>query len=254
MSDERFLRTELMIGTEGLGRLRAAHVAVVGLGAVGGYAVEALARAGVGRLRLVDADVLRSSNLNRQLHALESTLGQPKVEAARSRVHDINPACRVEALRLFVHADTVDQVLAGPPDLVLDAIDSRAPKLELLSAVLQRGLTVISSMGAASRTDPALVRTGLLSNVAGCPLARALRKGLRRRGLSTDLPCVYSEEPASARFVGAVEDDPSDQEPCGGGRQRRILGSLPTLTGIFGLTAANLALRLLLGDRFPRPD
>ncbi len=244
-----------MIGAEGLRRLRSAHVAVVGLGAVGGYAVEALARAGVGRLRLVDSDVLRPSNLNRQLHALESTLGVPKVEAARRRIEDINPACGVEPLRLFVHVDTMDQVLAGPPDLILDAIDSYTPKLELLSAVLQRGLTAISSMGAASRTDPALVRTGLLSDVAGCPLARALRKGLRRRGLSTDVPCVYSEEPASPRFVGGMEEaEESDEAPHRRGRRRRILGSLPTLTGIFGLTAANLALRLLLGDLFPRGD
>lgn len=233
-------------------RLREAHVAVLGLGAVGSYAVEALARAGVGRLRLVDFDVIRPSNLNRQLYALESTLGRPKVEVASERVRDINPGCAVEALQLFVGPETLEQVLAGPPDLVLDAIDSFTPKLNLLAEVAGRGLPVISSMGAALRTDPCRVRVGMLAEVSGCPLARKLRRGLRHRSLDCNIPCVYSDEPVRSEFV--LPPSPQEAEVYQRGRPRNRLGSLPTLTGIFGLVAANEALRMLLGDRFPRAE
>jgi tRNA A37 threonylcarbamoyladenosine dehydratase len=253
MADEQFRRTEIMLGPEGLQRLREALVVVVGLGAVGGYAVEALARAGVGHLRLVDHDTVKASNLNRQLLALHSALGQPKVELAAARVRDINPECRVEALRLFCHADTLGQILAGPPDLVLDAIDSFNPKLELLVTTVQRGLPVVSSMGAALRTDPSRVRVGLLTEATDCPLARRLRKFLRRREVTTDLPCVYSDEPVETRFVQPPEARGAEEQGFNAGRPRRSLASLPTLTGIFGLTMANEALRLLLGNLWPEP-
>jgi tRNA A37 threonylcarbamoyladenosine dehydratase len=243
-----------MVGAEGLQRLHSAHVAVVGLGAVGSYATEALARAGVGRLRLVDFDVVHPSNINRQLYALESTLDRPKTEVAEARVRDINPACEVEALRVFVHSDTLGQVLAGPPDIVIDAIDSLGPKLELIATAITQGVPVISSMGAACRTDPTRVRTGLLTEVTMCPLARRVRKGLRRRELATDVPCVFSDEPVSPRFLAPpVADAAVADEQLERGRKRRVLGSLPTLTGIFGLTVANLALEILLGELFPRP-
>src|SRR5690349_501438 len=131
--DDRFSRIERMIGREGLDRLHHSHVAVVGLGAVGSYATEALARAGVGHLRLVDFDEVRPSNLNRQLYALHSTIGRPKIEVAHARVRDINPSCEAEALRIFVHVETMDQILDGPPHLVIDAIDSFTPKVELIA-------------------------------------------------------------------------------------------------------------------------
>jgi tRNA A37 threonylcarbamoyladenosine dehydratase len=216
---------------------------------VGGYATEALARAGVGALRLVDFDIVRPGNLNRQLTALHSTLGRPKAQVARERVLAINPDCTVEALQLFADADTLPTILAGAPDLLIDAVDALSPKIELLAGALSAGLPVISSMGAALRTDPTQVRTGPLSGVQGCPLARLVRKGLRRRGLPVELPCVYSTEPVAAGFTLPPEaDEPHAIER---GRPRRVLGSLPTLTGIFGLVAANLALRMLLGDLFP---
>ncbi len=255
MSDDRFLRLRQMVGDEGLSRLRSAFVAVIGLGAVGSYATEALARAGIGRLRLVDFDVIRPSNLNRQLLALESTIGQPKADAARARVLDIHRACEVEALEVFVHADTLDQVLAGPPDLVIDAIDSMGPKVKLLAACVQRGIPVISAMGAALRTDPTRVRCGPLSATQYCPLARRVRRALRSQGLLADIPCIYSDEPADTRFVAPPEDaEKLAPDEFARGRARRVLGSLPTLTGIFGLFAANEALRMLLGDLFPEPN
>jgi tRNA A37 threonylcarbamoyladenosine dehydratase len=254
MSEEQFSRIERMIGPDGLRLLQQSFVAVVGLGAVGSYVVEGLARAGIGRLRLVDFDEIRPSNLNRQLYALHSTLGRPKSEIAHQRVTEINPGCRVEALRVFVHTDTLDQILAGPPDLVIDAIDSVTPKIELLAALRTRGIPLVSSMGAALRTDPTSVRVGPLAKVHHCPLAQRVRKKLRLREVPTDFPCVYSVEPIdhlpqTAR-TPEKQNEP-DEENLIRGRKRTALGSLPTLTGIFGLTAANTALQILLKHRFP---
>ena len=183
--------------------------------------------------------------------ALHSTLGQPKVELAAARVRDISPGCEIEALRLFCHANTMDRVLAPPLDLVLDAIDSFSPKLELLCAAVQRGLPILSSMGAALRTDAGRVRTGLLTEATDCPLARRLRKLLRRRGVTTDIPCVYSDETVDVRFVQPPEPGDASEQAFNQGRPRRVLGSLPTITGFFGLTMAHEALRLLLGGFWP---
>jgi len=253
MTDVRFSRIERMIGTEGLGLLRESFVVVVGLGAVGSYAVEGLSRAGVGRLRLVDFDEIRASNINRQLYALSSTIGQAKTEVAAARVHEINPDCAVETLRCFLDEATADSVLAGPPDLVIDAIDSVSPKAHLLSEVIRRGIPAISSMGAALRTNPSMVRCGPLSSVRNCPLARLIRKRLRKRGLPVEVQCVYSTEPVDSLPEDAISDTGDiSEETLRRGRRRRTLGSLPTLTGIFGLTAANLAIRMLVGSHWMR--
>lgn len=247
MEEERFSRIEQMVGEEGLARLRGAFVAVVGLGAVGSYAVEGLARSGIGRLRLVDFDVIRPSNINRQLYALDSTVGQKKHEVARRRVLDINPRCHVESLDCFVHADTAESILAGPPDLVIDAIDSVRPKVEFLAACVTREMKVISSMGAALRTDPTRIRAGRLSEVHHCPLAAQVRRKLRRKGIEPDIPCVYSTErvcnlPNSAVLQDAVEEDYYQR-----GRKRSTLGSLPAVTGMFGLIIANLTVLHIAG-------
>lgn len=247
-------RTELLLGAEATERIRAARVAVVGLGAVGSYATEALARARVGALRLVDFDVVQESNLNRQLFALHSTLGRPKVEVAAARVADIHPACAVEALRLFVHDDTVERVL-GPrpwvpggdavrPDVLLDCTDSVGPKVALLLAAVAEGVPVVSSMGAALKRDPGLVRVGDLAETRICPLAHAVRKKLHHAGVRTGIRCVFSLE----RPAQAIE--PGDPEAQGfrRGRVRTTLGSLPTLTGIFGLACAGEALAVLAGE------
>ncbi|NLE30506.1 MAG: tRNA threonylcarbamoyladenosine dehydratase [Phycisphaerae bacterium] len=250
--DERFSRIERMIGQAGLQKLACSYVAVIGLGAVGSYAVEGLARAGVGRLRLVDFDKVQPSNINRQLYALESTLGQAKCDLAAQRVNLINPDCRTEAINAFVHRETLDPVLDGPPDLVIDAIDSFNPKVELLLALTLRQIPTISCMGAALRTDPTLVRTGPLSAVHHCPLASKVRKKLRQAGVATNFTCVYSIEPVKNLPPGVI--GPEEPESCTSlerGRTRRPLGSLPTLTGIFGLTAANSALQILLKESFP---
>jgi tRNA threonylcarbamoyladenosine dehydratase len=253
VSSERFARIERMIGKDGLTKLHNSFVVVVGLGAVGSYAVEALARAGIGRLRIVDFDEVRPSNINRQLYALESTVGQPKIDVARQRILDINPDCKVESLKCFVHVETVQQILGGGPNLIIDAIDSFTPKVELLTAVSNADIPLISSMGAALRTDPTSVRVGPLKNVKYCPLARQIRKRLRQRDIGVDFTCVHSVEPVSDLPEDVIGDeDNAPEETFSRGRKRRTLGSLPTLTGIFGLTAANTALQFLLNHQ-PHP-
>lgn len=242
---ERFIRTRKLLGEEGFEKLQASCVTVVGLGAVGGYVVEGLVRAGVGNLRIVDFDVVEKSNINRQLLALESTLQRPKVEVARERIMAINPGCHVEALQLFAAEESLEQLLSPSPDLLIDAIDSLNPKTQLLHGAYVRGIPTISSMGAALRTDPSLIRSGDLFTTSNCPLAKHLRKRLRRRGVGEGIMTVYSTEKADF----AYEQPPEEEAPAtvwsDRGRKRNILGSLPTITGIFGLTIANMAIMLL---------
>jgi len=244
-SDSPFCRLSLLLGKQGFFQLRNSFVGVVGLGAVGSYVTEALARAGVGKLRLVDYDVIKPSNMNRQLFALQETIGQKKCEVAAKRVASINPECQTEILDLFVHKDSVQKILLPDqnglfPDMVVDAIDSLNPKIELIVALSNSGVPFISSMGAALRTDPTKIELGLLTHATYCPLAAILRKHLRRRGISTDFPCVYSKEPVRmTRHEAIASPDESEDNYYPKGRKRRSLGSLPTLTGIFGLIIAN---------------
>lgn len=245
-SQNRFLRTEMLLGKANFEKLQKACVTIVGLGAVGSYATEALTRAGVGHLRLFDFDEVRLSNINRQLYALESTVGRPKVEIARARVLDINPECHVEAFQTFIHNETMEQVLAGPPDVLIDAIDSLAPKTALLTAAAQTGLRVISSMGAATRTNPGDIRVDDISKTKNCPLARLLRQRLKKNGVNSGIHCVYSlelvkeEEAPDEEKSSAVEKEFYER-----GRIRRPLGSLSYLTGMFGLYVACEAIRFI---------
>jgi len=243
--DDRLARIRLMLGEEKLERLKNSFVVIVGMGAVGSYAVEGLARSGVGRLRLVDFDVVRASNINRQLYALGSTLGRHKADLAAERVLDINPHCRAEKMNLFADTGTFDAILEGNPDLVIDAIDSLGPKAGLIAEVVKRGLPLIASMGAALRTDPAAVRVGPIKEVVGCPLAAKVRNLLRKSGTHLDFTCVYSLEPVGElKKKRQVDPETEFHEQ---GRRRAALGSLPTLTGIFGLTIANAAIQKLTG-------
>ncbi len=242
----QFARIQLMLGEEGLQRLQAATVTVVGLGAVGSYATEALARSGVGRLRLFDFDTVQASNLNRQLYALHSTIGQPKSELAWARVLDINPECNVTAETLFVHADTVGHVLDPLPDVLVDAIDSLRPKAALLQAAVDAGVPhIVSSMGAARRCDPTQLRIDDISESRQCPLAKQVRKLLRQRGIQRGIRCVYSLEPVPP----LAEFQEPDQPDRDSGQPKIPLPSLPTLTGIFGLCIANEVILHLAGGK-----
>lgn len=243
-------RIERLLGAEGLAVLGRSCVAVVGLGAVGSYAVEALARARLGRLRVVDFDVVHPSNINRQLYATCETIGRAKVELARQRIASINPDCRVETLACFADKKTAGQILAPPVDLCIDAIDSVGPKVQLLAAADRLGVPVVSAMGAALRTDPRAIQVSPLSQTRICPLARQVRRQLGRLREAADPICVWSDQPTADlpdEAVGQPESDPHLQR----GRPRRTLGSLPTLTGIFGLVCANTAMQMLLGDAWP---
>jgi tRNA threonylcarbamoyladenosine dehydratase len=245
----RFIRTERLLGPEALERLRCATVAVVGMGAVGSYAVEGLTRSGVGALRLVDFDAVRSSNINRQLYALDSTVGRPKVEVARERVRDINPECAVDVRSTFVDWESAPGILDPAPDVLIDAIDSVGPKVALLATAVARGVATIAVMGAALRRDPSAIRVDDIAQTQGCPLARLIRRRLRRQGVSSGITCVYSIEPLPPRPAHAIPSENPDETPFIRGRPREPLGSMSTLTGIFGLWAATLAVERLIAGR-----
>lgn len=240
--NERFKRTEQLLGAEALAILAKSRVAVVGLGAVGSYAVEALARAGVGFFRLVDFDVIRHSNFNRQLYALESNLDRPKAHVARERVLQINPSCEVDMREVFVNSESAPELLKPPVDVLLDAIDSVGPKTALLATAAAAGCPTVSVMGAASRLNPELVQVADISRTVNCPLARFIRKRLRRLGVDSGITCVFSSEAAPP----VLAEPEMGEETRVRGRPRRPIGSLSYMTGIFGLRAAHEALRILL--------
>ncbi len=238
-----FSRSELLLGEGALDRLRGSRVTIFGLGGVGSFAVEALARAGVGHLRLVDHDVVGPSNLNRQLFALRSTLGQPKAEVAAARVRDINPECAVEACVTFIHTDTLPGLLLPRPDALIDAIDSMTCKVALMRTAHDQGLPIISAMGAGGRTDSRQLRVGDLSETRLCPLAARVRKELRKVGIAKGIRCVYSLEPADNKRPA----NPVDIEPHRGpGRQRRPVGTISYMPAMVGMMVAEEVLRLLL--------
>ena len=247
---ERFLRIDRLIGRERREILHEKKVTVVGVGAVGSYAVEALARSGVGALTLIDFDRVEMTNINRQLIALESTLGQLKVDVAQRRIADINPQCRVVTRPLFVDQNNLKELFSDSPDVVVDAIDSLDSKVAMLEYLWKNNVPVVSSMGAALRTDPEKLTRGDLMNTKGCPLARQVRQRLRRLGVGTGITAVYSTEKVDFHLQSAV----SIQEGVDRSTARGILGSLPTLTGMFGLFVANEVLVSLLGGISPRTE
>ena len=233
------------MGREAMSTLKAARVAVFGLGAVGSFTVEGLARSGIGYLRLVDFDRVDASNINRQLYALNSTVGREKAELARERVADINPACRVEIHASFVNADSLADLLSPDLDMVVDAIDGLNSKVNLIAGARSMGLDIVSSMGAAGRTDVSMIRTGDLFETSVCPLARMVRQRLRRRGIDRDVPCVYSVEKPLNKQPFREEDAVDALE--GHGRARPPIGTVAWVPGCFGLTIAGRVVRTLTG-------
>ena len=229
-------RTGLLVGEEGIRRLADASVVLAGAGAVGGYALEGLVRAGVGRIRVVDADVFSGSNLNRQVLATVDTVGRPKAEVACERARSINPGIRIEPMEVLVDDSTADAILSGGFDILVDAIDTVRCKVSLLRRASELGIPTYSSMGAALHLDTQAVRVAPLVKTSVCPLAAAVRKGLRGWDAS-DITCVYSVEPPVAV--------PSDRDEHG----KSVLGSLPTVPAVFGMTLANLAIRRILDAR-----
>ena len=215
---EQHSRTEMLIGKESVEKLASARVAVFGVGGVGGYATEALARAGVGHIDLIDSDKVALSNINRQIIATHQTVGQYKTEAARDRIATINPDCTVKCFNLFFDAESKENFTFSDYDYVIDAIDSLTAKIELIASVKEAGTPIISAMGAGNKLDPTMFEVTDISKTTVCPLARAVRVALRKRGIN-HLKVVYSKEepvvknnvdedgnrvPASISFVPSV--------------------------------------------------
>ena len=192
MSDQ-FSRTLLLFGPEAMAKLQQSRVAVFGIGGVGGYAVEALVRSGIGELDLIDDDRVCLTNLNRQLHATHKTIGQYKVDVAAERVREINPDCRIHTFRTFFLPDTRDQFDFSQYDYVIDAIDTVTGKLALIETAKAAGVPIICSMGAGNKTDPTAFRVADIYQTSVCPLARVIRSECRKRGVK-HLKVVYSTE------------------------------------------------------------
>ncbi|GFZ85783.1 tRNA threonylcarbamoyladenosine dehydratase [Paenibacillus marchantiophytorum] len=196
----QFSRTELAIGPEGLEIMKNSTVAVLGIGGVGSIAAEALARTGVGRLILIDKDVVDITNINRQIHALTTTVGQPKADLMRDRIKLINPECDVIALRMFYTEETYEEVFAHNIDYVLDASDTISYKIHLIKQCLERKIPIVSSMGAANKMDPSLFKVADISKTSMDPIARVVRQKLRKEGIKKGVKVVFStEEPMKPR-------------------------------------------------------
>ena len=240
-------RTALLLGEEGVNALHAAHVILFGVGGVGGDVAEALARAGVGRLTLVDDDSIAESNRNRQLIALTDTVGRSKVEVAAQRIRAINPDCRVEPVALFYMPDTADQISFEGASYVVDAVDTVTAKLEIIGRALAAGVPVISSMGTGNKLHPELLELTTLEKTTACPLARVMRRECRARGYKNIL-VVYSTEPA---LTPKQLDGPAEVPGAAvraGNPKKQTPGSVSFVPGAAGLIIAGKVVRDLTGQ------
>ena len=226
-----------MVGESALKKLEKSHVCIVGCGAVGGYVLESLARAGIKHLTLIDFDTISITNINRQLLALNSTIGQKKVDVARQRIADISNDIRVDTLDILINQETVSKIIEIKPDFVVDAIDSLNPKVCLIETLVKNNIPFVSCMGAALKTKANLIQVEKMKNTRNDPLAGFIRKYLRRRGVPLDFKVVYSPELTKDKSKLAMPESVPEK-----GRARHQMGSLPTITGIFGLTCAQVAL------------
>jgi tRNA A37 threonylcarbamoyladenosine dehydratase len=235
-------RTEILLGQEKLTQLTRHHLLIAGLGGVGSFVAEALGRIGIQRVTLLDHDEVAPSNLNRQLVALHSTLGQNKAQVMAARLRDINPQIDLTVLTDFLYPDqAADLVQAGQFDFVIDCIDSIACKAALVAACLRQGIAVASSLGAGNRLDVTQVRVSQLNQTKICPLARELRAHLRKIGVPTNYPVVYSEE---------LPRPPLPHQPVTGpsGRPRAVNGTIAYLPALFGMMLAGIVVQRLLKD------
>jgi len=237
---ERFLRNEMLLGRDATERLSRCHVAVFGLGGVGSYVVEALARSGVGELTLIDRDVYGESNINRQLGALQSTVGHSKAEVLAARARDINPDIRVHPITAHYEAERREEFFADY-DYIVDAIDLVSCKLDLILTARERGIPILSALGTGNKLDPSLLEVTDLSKTKGCPLARVMRRELGRRDIR-HLKVVYSPEEAA---------DTEQREAPPPGR-RSVPASVPWVPSVAGLMAGGAVVMDLLhkeGDK-----
>lgn len=236
--NEQFLRMEMMLGESAMERLACAHVAVFGLGGVGSWAAEALARSGLGELTLIDHDDVGVTNLNRQIQALWSTQGQPKAEAMAARVLDIHPRCRVHPIAARYEPGNREAFFGPHYDYVVDAIDIVSCKLDLIETALSREIPIISALGTGNKLDPTQFRISDISKTEGCPLARVIRKELRRRGISHHRVLFSPEPPHESRQC--------ETPPPG---RRSVPASVPWVPPVAGLMLAGDVVMALAGLR-----
>lgn len=240
--EEEFCRTALLLGKDGVERLSQAKVAVFGVGGVGSYCVEALARAGIGTLILFDSDRIAVSNINRQLIALHSTVGMLKTEVAARRIADINPDCRVIQYPVFFLPENAAQYDLSGCSYIVDAVDTVAAKLSIIQLAMEKDIPVISCMGAGNKLDPTRFEVADISHTSVCPLARVMRRELKKRGIE-HCKVVYSQEPALSPAV-------TDEQLPDGSSRRAIPGSVSFVPSAAGLILAGEVIKdLALGKQ-----
>ncbi len=248
----RFSRTELLVGPQGLDRLKNSSVAIFGLGGVGSFAAEALCRAGIGRLVIVDFDDICLTNVNRQLHALDGTVGKAKALVMAERLRQINPQADIVPYKDFYAADNSDFFLSPGYDYVVDAIDHITSKLHLIRSCKESGIPIISSMGAAAKLDPTQIKVADIAETQKCRMARSVRKLLKRQGISKGVKVVFSTEEYRQQEVkdggckGNCICPNKDDQRFSCEHRRVILGSISYVPSIFGITMAGVVVNDLL--------
>lgn len=234
-------RTELLIGSENVEKLQNANVLVVGVGGVGAYAAEMIARAGVGKMTLADADTVSESNINRQLIALHSTVGREKCAVLAERLRDINPALELTCVSRFIDESSVDSLLDSAEfDYAVDAIDTLSPKIALIKGTLDRGIPLVSSMGSGGKMNPAALEIADIAKTHHCPLARVVRGRLHKLGIDRGFTAVFSAEPVREGSVIQCDEQ----------NKRSNLGTISYTPAMFGIGCASVVIRGLIGE-FP---
>lgn len=235
----RFARTELLIGEQGVAKLAASTVAIFGVGGVGSYVVEALARAGIGKLVLIDHDTVSLTNINRQLPALQSTIGQSKVGVMAQRILDINPDCQVEAIQQFYDKTHSEALIRSEYTYIVDAIDSITAKVDLIVTAMEKKIPIVSSMGAGNKLDPTQFKLADISKTNVCPMAKAVRKILRERGVTKGLKVVFSTEMPRTPLEPHAEET---------GIRRQLPASISFVPSVAGLFLASAVVNDILKD------
>lgn len=239
MSNNWLERTTLLLGEDKLQLLKQANILVVGLGGVGAYAAEMIARAGVGRMTIADADVVSESNINRQLIALHSTIGREKSELMAERLRDINPDIELTVVNRFIKDDETDALLDSSQfDYIVDAIDTLSPKLALIKGALDRGIPLVSSMGAGAKTDPTKMEICDIAKTHHCPLAHMLRKRLHKIGIRSGFQAVFSPEPVREGAMILCEEQ----------NKKSNTGTISYIPALFGIGCASVVVRGLIGE------
>ncbi|MCB8994303.1 MAG: tRNA threonylcarbamoyladenosine dehydratase [Bacteroidales bacterium] len=233
-------RTELLLGTEALSKLANSHVLILGLGGVGAYTAEMLCRAGVGHMTIVDGDAVQPSNINRQLIAMESTIGLEKAKVLADRLRDINPLIKLDLISEYQNEDNMDSLLTFKYDYVADAIDTLSPKVAFIQKTMKKGYPLVSSMGAGGKLDPSKVMVSDVEKSFNCRLAHSMRKKLHKLGIYKGFKVVFSPEEVSKDSVSLVQDERN---------KRSNVGTISYMPAVFGCFMASVILRDLTSER-----